>query len=153
MSQPAGAASLYGCLAAEGTDAVGALLKRCVYVRLREAASEAEVAAAFGRLYSCTWLELSFLIGPRGTRAVAERALRRALTRTALLWGVDVHDDGLSFERLQISAEASEGGPALQEALADLYFSCMEIMCSLIGVDLVQSILNRIESLSARREK
>ncbi len=154
LNRPAGTANGYDCLAAEGSEAVRALLEQFVYVRLRPAASGGEVAAAFGPLLECTWLELSALIGPRGTRAVAERALTLAGARAPLLHrAVDVGDDGVSLARLTASLEASRSGDELQAALVGLYLSAMEILCSLIGIDLVQSILRRIASLAALRSE
>ncbi len=131
----------FPALGPDGIEALAALLERWIP---REQ-DERQVRAC-QELLEKTAQELAYLLGPRGVEAVLVRALSVVRTR---LPGVD-HFVLISREKLELSPRSAEEGCALSRQFCFFYLTAMDITSSLIGFDLVEPVLRRVE---LRREE
>jgi len=109
-----------------------------------------ELRAASARLFCCWWQELELLIGPKGVEAVMRRALKVATARQPLLQSTTIDVGGPSWAPLN-EPPGGEAQAALCAAVGDLFLTSADVMCTLVGIDLVRPILQRLECALAER--
>ena len=109
-----------------------------------------QIITTFGGLFERTAHDLGLMIGPKGINAVLQRALRTVRPSQPLLVAVRVNDHGLHLEALE-GTESDRA--AIGEALGELFIATMEVTASLIGYDLVEPIICRIENLREPKAK
>jgi hypothetical protein len=105
--------------------------------------ARADLLALFSGLSSTIWQVLSPLIGNKGVSALMGRSLRLAAARHPFLRQVVITSEGIAFTSLQ--GDESLTSAVLYDGLLDLFCTAMDLLCSLIGIDLVQPMLENME--------
>jgi hypothetical protein len=140
------ASKQYACLGPEGIALFRRLALGVVGEEIAAEATRADLLAAFSDLSTIVWQSLSPLIGKRGVEAVLLRAARLAGERHPLLQLLVITPEGVTFTRLQ--DDESVELALLHAALTDLFATTTDLLCSLIGIDLLRPMLARMERLS-----
>lgn len=133
----------YVCLGPEETARFSILVTSFVDEQLATAPASADALEGFVALFDRTWLAISPIIGAKGVRAIMARATKLTQARRPLLDLVDVSEEGVSLARLR--AGEPPAVEVLRASMTDLFCTAMDVLCSLIGIDLVQPMLQSLE--------
>ncbi len=126
----------FPALGPDGVEALTALLERWIPPEKDE-----RQVRACQELLEQTAQELAYLLGPRGVEAVLERALNVVRAREP---GLD-HLVAISRDKIELSPRSAEERCGMGRQFCSFYLTAMEITSSLIGFDLVEPVLRRVE--------
>ncbi len=127
-----------------GSDGLAAVLKAIEEsTELPARASADEVLARYSDLFERAFAQLSVMVGAGGAQAITQRAIRRASARLPALSRVAVSEAKILLDPIRGGSSDPE---ELQEAIEDLFVTTMDVLASLIGVDLLAVLLERMTS-------
>ncbi len=136
----------YPALGEDGLVAARRMIRQVA--RVAPSATLDETHARYVLLFDRAHASLVPLLGPLGTQAVVRRAIARATRRQPVLTNVVVTES-----RVMLDAVVSNG-PATKELRAaadDLFCSTMDVVASLIGLDLLLPMLERLGETGTSR--
>ncbi len=135
--------SEYPSLGPDGTTAVVKAIRSTVSLPSRPSCDQ--VLSAYTELFEQTFAHLSVMVGAKGAQAIAQRAIKRAKVDQPALVGAAVSEERVVLDGVR---KGSSTAQKLQEEIEHLFFMTMDVLASLIGVDLLTTVL---EKLSCRR--
>ncbi len=131
-----------------GTDGLAAVIKA-----VRDATSLParpscdQVLAAYSELFERTFAHLSLMVGAKGAQAIAQRGIKRARARQPSLGSAVVSETRVVLDGVR---KQSSNAQEMQHAVEHLFLMTMDVLASLIGVDLLTTVL---EKLTARQDE
>ncbi len=132
----------YPSLGSDGLAAVVKAIRGGISLSSRPSCDE--VLAQYTELFELMFAQLSVLVGAKGAQAIAQRAIKRARAMQPALGRVALAEARVVLDGVR---NQSSNAQELQRAVEHLFIMTMDVLASLIGEDLLITVL---EKLTAR---
>ena len=136
-----GRRTVYPSLGPEGLAAVVSAIR--VTVHLPAKPSSDQVIVAYTELFELTYAHLSVMVGTKGAQAITQRAIKRAKVDQPAVGRAAVSDDRVVLDGVR---KGSGSAQKLQVEVEHLFLMTMDVLASLIGVDLLITVLEKLTS-------
>lgn len=131
--------SRYPSLGRDGLAAVTKAMREGTSLPSR--ASSGEVLSVYTELFERTFAHLSMMVGAKGAQAIAQRAIKRARVRQPTLGAAAATESSVLLDGVH---ERSRNPQELQDAFEHLFLMTMDVLASLIGADLLTTVIDKL---------
>ncbi len=102
-----------------------------------------QVIDVYSELFERTFAHLSVIVGAKGAQAIAQRAIKRARVKQPALAAAAVSETRVVLDGVR---KESSSAHKLREEIEHLFLMTMDVLASLIGVDLLTTVLEKLTS-------